>query len=476
MATTLESGDTNAHRPPARSFQAEATRWLQEVERGILGDDPGTGKSRPAIEAAHEPVAIFGPSALEGNWADEVALWRPDLAYQYIPYTQLCRRVADTKGRMSKAIGVPKAELKGPWRTVIADEAHYLKGRGTNWVEAFEKLDYDNLYMLTGTPVPNWAHEIYMLVKLIRPAGVDINSFWRWAERWFNIWEHSWQKGGKGPKTKNVGTLKACTPLCRNLPLGDVCAHWVEFIVGNGLDVHMLRRTREEVLPELPPLIEQTIECPMVPAQRRAYEELKKNYLTWVDGVGEISAWSDGSKYAKLHQVTTGLETLAEGGKGSGKLDMLAELLADRGASPTLVGVQYRDTAAAVVALCGRMKRSVGVIQGGMKQSDLDDLKRTFQKGRLPVLVGTLEKLAEGHNLHRADTAIQVERSWKTYKNDQFKRRIHRMGQERTCHHITLITPNSVDDDVTDTLLSKTEQQVKTMRAQEFARLLREAG
>lgn len=438
-----------------RPFQAEGIAWLDSIERGILGDDPGLGKTGQALLAATEPVLIIGPAALRGTWEDEIALWRPDLVHEFISYSSVCARKPNKKGHMTVVNSFPRADLLGfRWGTVICDEAHYLKGRNTKWTKAIATLKYDRLFLLTGTPVPNWSYEIYMLLRLMYPGDRRFSSFWRWAEHWFAVWEPA--HGGR-----KIGRLK------RQFT-------WADFIEANTLDERMLRRSRDDVLTDLPPMTPQEIQCPMTSKQRKAYDELKASYLTWVDGHGEAIAWSAGQLHSHLSQITTGLDTLTDGeAKGSGKLDRLAEDMAERRHSPTVIACQYKATARAVGRVLDKMKIPHGVITGGVAQGTVDATRRAFQAGELQALVGTNDKMSEGMTFTAADTLIHVERSWRPSRNDQMIRRIHRMGQTRPCNYITYITPESIDDAMTKTLADKTDEQLGLMSAHAFAQLLR---
>lgn len=438
-----------------RPFQAEGIAWLDSIERGILGDDPGLGKTGQALLAATEPVLVIGPAALKGTWEDEVALWRPDLVWEFVSYSSVCARKPNAKGHMTVVDSFPRPEYMGfRWGTVICDEAHYLKGRNTKWTQAIATLKYDRLFLLTGTPVPNWSYEIYMLLRLMYPGDRRFSSFWRWAEHWFAVWEPKW--GGR-----KIGRLKAEYT-------------WADFIEANTLDERMLRRSRDDVLTDLPPMTPQTIECPMVPKQRKAYAELKDTYLTWVDGHGEAIAWSAGQLHSHLSQITTGLDTMTDGAAtGSGKLDRLAEDMAERRHSPTVIACHYKATARAVARLLDRMGLAYGMITGDVTQANVDISRRAFQDGGLSVLVGTNDKMSEGMTFTAADTLIHVERSWRPSRNDQMIRRIHRMGQTRPCHYITYVTPDSIDDAMTATLAEKSDEQMGMLTAHAFARLLK---
>ena len=53
-----------------------------------------------------------------------------------------------------------RKEWRGHWDAVIIDEAHYIKGRDTSWTWAVKQLgrNCDQIVLMTGTPIPNWAH------------------------------------------------------------------------------------------------------------------------------------------------------------------------------------------------------------------------------------------------------------------------------------------------------------------------------
>ena len=284
------------------------------------------------------------------------------------------------------------------------------------------------------------------------PNQYPWNSKWRWIETWFDTWKPEW--GGT-----EIAGLKG---LLQTSSEKKQRKAWQKFFVGNDLDKLMLRRERDAVLKDLPPLTEQIISIPMVPAQRKLYNDLKKQYLAWVEENGvEISALSAGGLHTKLAKVQTGIVSVDPTVERfeSNKLDALKELLDEREGQPTLVVCNFRNTAAAIGRLCESTLRRYDTIMGGLAQSKRDAAKNAFQAGKLDVLVGTLDSISEGLTLTRADCVVFVERSWKNYKNEQAKRRIHRIGQHRPVSAIYLVTENALDDRITKVLAAKTNQQ-----------------
>lgn len=431
--------------------QQTGIEWLRRTPRALLADDPGLGKTAQGLLAAEEPVLIVAPAMLHGTWADEIAKWRPDLDYTWVSYSSLCRR----EGR--RVLPVPREQYDREWGTIIFDEAQALKNRRAKQTKAALALRARRMYLVTGTPVPNWAEELYMPLRLLHDRDDRrFTSYWRWLETWFATWKPPW--GG----TQVLGLRGGRS--------------WQEFAAENDLDRLMLRRLREDVLKDLPPLTETTVTVEMGTEQRAAYDGLVADYCAWVDETGEeVMAFSDGGRYVKLAKATTGLATLVDDPeleKGSCKLDALRELLEERDGSPVVVFTHFRSTALAAIRAGEAAGRRCGLIMGGIPQTTRDALIRQFQAEELDLLVGTLGSLSEGVTLTRADTCIFVERSWRPTQIEQAMRRLHRIGQNRPVTVIHLTTENSLDQRIAALLKAKNAQQLAVLTAAEFAGLL----
>jgi SNF2 family DNA or RNA helicase len=426
--------------------QREGIKFLRTNKRGLLADEPGLGKSRVALEAAVEPVLIVGPAmVLDGGvWDDEITKWRPNLDAVQVPYSRLMVR----NGRQITSQLSP--ELTQQWGTVIFDEAHYLKGRNTKWTLAAKQIRAERTYLLTGTPLPNWAHEAFTLLQLLYPdearPGKWLGSYWRWVEDWFDIGEQ-YGKGGVVVSSHVVGELRKDRT-------------WESFIDENWKD-RMLLRLREDCL-DLPPLTLQTIQVDMVSAQKKAYRELKKDFVTWLESGEEIAAWSTAAQLVKLAMCATGLEVIAPNTSGSGKLDALQALLADR-PYPTLVVAHFRKS----VEACAERAKAAGqkavIVHGGTSKKMRAESVRAFQAGKVPVLCATIDTISEGLTLNAADQVIKVERSWRPSRNEQVIRRIHRIGQDKPVTSIDLVTRDSVDERVLKVLAGKSDQQARAL-------------
>lgn len=440
-------------------YQDDGIAFLSAHDRAMLGDEAGLGKSRQLLMAAEGPTLVVAPAMIldSGVWDGEAAKWRPDLDVTQVPYTSVCTREKTPSGG-SKPIPVPKPEYMRDWGTVILDESHYSKGRDTTWTVALKKVcaRADRVYLATGTPIPNWAHELFVPLQLMHPGkakpGGEYGSYWRWVKNWFRVEPNQWNP--------------------RSMDIGDLLPHrtWDEFHHHN-LGDRFLRRMRDDVLKDLPPLqgpVEWEVK--MTREQRRVYNDLKREFIASTDN-GEIVAWSKSGLAVKLARVATGLEALDPALSGSGKLDVLKSILQDR-SQPTLVVTHFRGSAAACVRVGEELGLRTVSIDGSSPRSARRAAVDDFQSGRADLFVGTIETVAEGLTLTRADCVIRVERSWKPSKNEQVIRRIHRIGQTRPVTAIDLVSERTLESHQLEVLAAKTDQQVKALSPSQFARML----
>lgn len=461
---------------PLLEHQAKAIDWIHTVNRGLLGDPPGLGKTRVAIEAFDGgKVLVVAPALVigGGTWDDELAKWakHPE-GFQVVPYSMLNARNGN-----SVNFGTSRApryrlrdEVKGKYDAVIVDEAHYTKGRKTSWTWAVQDIAKrsDSLLEMTGTPVPNWAHEMFTILRAISPEkakpGGGLGSYWRWIEDWFHV------SGSPFSETaKVIGGLKACSRACKEFPATDPCEHYLQFMDANIGD-RFLRRRREDCL-DLPEVSYQEVQVPMSADQKRIYNSMKRDYLAEIGG-DEVVAWTEGAKNVRLDLISTSPWLLnPQGPARGGKLEMLRFDLEGR-SQPTVVFAHYRASVDAAAQVARDLGLRAGVVHGGYSKQQQGETVRAFKRGELDVLCGSLETMAEGLQLTAADMLIFLEVSFKPSRNEQARYRVDRMGQERPVTIRDYITPKTVDENKRKLLATKTDQQVRLMSARDFAQLI----
>lgn len=434
-----------------KDHQVKGVQWLRDRPRALLADEPGLGKTAQLLGAAIEPVLVVAPAMVleSGTWNDEIEKWAPGIDATQVSYTSVCQR--GKKGQVARdSNGFPRVPLKpeysGKWGSVILDEAHYVKGRKTSWSVALQDLDTDQIHLATGTPIPNWAQEAFMLLRLLWPdearAGHEYGSYWRWCQKWFEVEQNFFG-------AREVGGLNDRW-------------RWEDFREQNWGD-RMLQRFRDECL-DLPPLTRQEWRVKMKPEQARVYRDLKKDLVAWLDSGNEISVWSEPALLVKLAKCATGLESLSPGERSSGKMDALRTILTDR-PRPTLVVAHFQSSVEACAAAAHELGLRSATVHGGIPSAERSSAIRAFQAGEIDVLAASLNTISEGMTLHQggADQIVFVERSWTPSRNEQALRRLHRMGVSSSVHAIDLVTKSSVDERVIRMLAEKTDEQAAAL-------------
>lgn len=401
-----------------------------------------------------------------GTWDDEIAKWTPGIDATQVSYSS---SYVGAGGKVKRdqngfALTELKPQFRRHWGTVILDESHYLKGRKTSWTNALKKIDAGRIYLATGTPIPNWAHEAFTTLQFLWPdeakPGETFGSYWRWVNDWFEVSDSFYN-----PMAKEIGSLREDRT-------------WDGFNASNWRN-RMILRLREQCL-DLPELTNQRWNVRMSGEQKKAYTALKRDYVALLESGTIVDAWSEPAKLVKLLQLATGLECFDPGRldnpqvKPSGKFGALASILEDRPRQTLVVG-HFRSTVQAAARVAGRLGKRVSVVHGGVPSTHRTTAIRNFQQGHTDVMVATIATVREGMTLHQAgcDQIVRMERSFTPSNNEQVMRRIHRIGQEHPVTCIDLVTDGTYDEKVLGLLSSKTDEQMRALGTRELIQLLK---
>lgn len=410
-------------------YQQEGVEFLRSRTHAYLGDDMGLGKSVQLIRASQGKTLVVAPAMLidSGNWQNEIDRWADDPSrFTLTAYTRLPGR---NGSRMSNQ---PRPEFDQDWDTVVFDEAHYLKNRNAIRTQVAKRITRraKRVYLASGTPIPNWAHELFVPFQMLHPdedrAGMTYGSYWNWVEKWFRVSNSPFSRGAL-----EIGKLIGCTRECSKRPVDDPCDHYLRFARENFRGT-MIRRLRDEVLDDLPDLHHQRVPVAMTTKQWKAYRDIREECIAGAAG-SELVAWSAASQHTYLDQITTSLGMLSEDPlRDSGKFERLAMDLENR-THPTVVVGHFKATVDGVAQVAQKLGKTCGVIHGMTPKATREQVVRDFQAGKIDVLAGTYDTISEGLTLTAADLMILVEISYKAARNQQVIRRIHRIGQERKC-------------------------------------------
>jgi SNF2 family DNA or RNA helicase len=441
------------HPDELRPYQRSAIAWLAERPHSILADEMGTGKTLQALSVIVEYIEVNGvedddsrvlivcPNAVRGTWADEIDHWLSpagDAVTIIDGKTPAKRRQQLDAGSRFVIVNWEKIRLmpelaKVKWLAVIADEAHRAKNRKAKQTKALWKLRAPVQLALTGTPIMSSPDELWSILRWLRPK--EYTGFWPFHYSYVDEYPGAYKPIVVG--VKNADQLR--------FELAD----------------KLVRRTKKDVLPDLPDKVIQRVPVPLHPAQRKLYREAEKALFLDIAKAleaGEADAESlegasperlqylipnGAARVTRLRQIVS-TPALLGGEDVSAKFDAAVEIVRDNPGKPFVIFTWFADSARILAERLRKGKPSLRVdtIAG---DDDADPVKDAFQAGDLDVVVATIAKGGTGLTLTAADTAIFIERDWTPAMNVQAEDRLHRIGQENRVTILVLESPDTID-------------------------------
>jgi SNF2 family DNA or RNA helicase len=404
--------DTSTIKATLRQYQSFGGKFALTQGRVIIGDEMGLGKTLQAISAiAHrkslgaERFLVVCPASVITNWMREVGT-RCEL-----PIIKI--HGEDHKGNLqswveAKGIGITTFDTLKSFEisdeeianlgvdTVIVDEAHYIKNISTGRTRTIAKwLERSpNVIFLTGTPLENNVDEFIALTRLLDPkVGNELSRVALAA----------------GPESFK----RAVAPI-------------------------YLRRNTEEVLKELPELIE------------------VEDFCTWegVDQQKYLDAVAAGNFMAMRRAAFVALP-----GKQPSKLERLLELVEEsfESGQKVIIFSYFRSVIEQITLALG--ERAIGPITGSVSSTQRQNIVDRFTSSEKPLaLVGQIQAAGTGLNIQAASVVILCEPQIKPSLEVQAIARAHRMGQVRKVQVHRLVLPESVDEQMMSLLAFKQRQ------------------
>lgn len=425
-----------------RDYQKEGLSWLHFLNEfrlgGCLADDMGLGKTvqvlsllearrtrRLKAEETRRPSLVVVPKSLIFNWTNEAARFAPKL--KVVNYTGLERRghelsevdiILTTYGTLRQDI----VDLqKTQFDYVVLDEAQAIKNSDSQAAKACRLLTADHRLAMTGTPVENHLGELWSLFEFLNPGMLGASSAFQKLTSASN---------NEDDKIAALNTLsKALRPF-------------------------MLRRTKQQVLTELPGKTEQTLYCEMPPKQRKLYNELRDYYRVQLSSkIKEL-----GLKRSKIHVLEAllrlrqaachqGLIDSKRQNEDSAKLDAILEQLTQIAADghKALVFSQFTSLLAIVKKKLDKVGIRYEYLDG--KSNKRQDIVSRFQNDeKCPLFLISLKAGGHGLNLTAADYVFILDPWWNPAVEAQAVDRAHRIGQDRHVFAYRLICKDTVEE------------------------------
>ena len=270
-------------------------------------------------------------------------------------------------------------------------------------------------------------------------------------------------------------------------PLGEIVRRWNDYELMEGAEEEIYKKLRKLVLriPEevvgLKPLIPVTREVIMPPAARKAYLEVEKDFITFLDR-GVLTAANAGVATAKLRQIASGAvyykkieEELGPDGQQrykaqkqyqvlhTEKLDELVQLVTELRGLPALVAYQFDHER---IEIQKRLK--CPAIYGNTSETKTNELIEQWNAGKLTVLLGHPASISHGLNLQGTKAAIIFYTcGYNLDDHQQFIRRVWRQGQKEAVTAYYINTVDTLDDVVQGVLTLKDSNQKRLLKALE---------
>jgi len=422
-----------------RSYQRDALGWLAFLGElgfgGCLADDMGLGKTVQVL--AHllrrkqelgesRPTLVVTPRSLCFHWVQEAARFTPGLTV--LEYTggerqSKWKRLAEhdivvtTYGTLRQdAERLSKIQFD----TVVLDEAQAIKNPASQSAKAARLLRATRRLALSGTPVENHLGDLWSIFEFLNPGML-----------------------GSLGSLREVDTRSV-------LPLGDAQA--LERLA-RALRPFFLRRTKEQVLSDLPEKTEQTLLCALEGRQREEYDELREHFRRTLAGMepGEGVGVHVLTALLRLRQAAChpGLLDPARVGDSSAKLEALLGMLEDarEGGHKALVFSQFTSLLAIVRSNLDARGLSYEYLDGGTQ--DREACVRRFQEDPgCPFFLISLKAGGFGLNLTAADYVFLLDPWWNPAVETQAIDRAHRIGQTRRVMAYRIVARGTIEERV----------------------------
>jgi superfamily II DNA or RNA helicase len=431
-----------------RPYQREGLGWLEYLRQfdfgGILADDMGLGKTvqvlallqrRRARRQSKGPSLIVVPRSLVFNWLQEAAKFTPRL--RVLDYTGPARHalrdafekydlIVTTYGTMRSDI-VELSKLTFDY--AILDEAQAIKNSESQSAKAARLLQARHRLAMSGTPIENHLGELWSIFEFLNPGML----------------------GTAGVFKKHAGGAAGQDEQAR-------------YLLARALKPFILRRTKSQVVKDLPDKIEQTLHCDMEPAQRKMYEDLLAHYRTTL--LRKDADELRGSKIEVLEALLRLRQAACHPGlidptrldEASAKLDMLLPQVAevvDEG-HKVLIFSQFTSFLAIVKKRLDAEGLTYEYLDGRTRNRE-ERVNRFQTDPDCPIFLISLKAGGLGLNLTAAEYVYLLDPWWNPAVEAQAIDRSHRIGQVNNVFAYRLIAKDTVEQKILDLQQKKRE-------------------
>jgi SNF2 family DNA or RNA helicase len=462
----LEAGtlDLQLLTTPLYEYQLRGALFLACRGRAILGDDMGLGKTLMTLAAIEllarernlQRALVVAPASVKYQWDSEIRKFtrRPVQVIEGGPDDRRDQYAQSTFYRLVNYEQVVRdREAINAWKPdiIVLDEAQRIKNWESKTSREVKKLKSRYAIVLTGTPLENRLEELYSIVQFVDER--------RFGPAFQFLHDHRvLDENGKLKGYRNLDTIRE-----KLAPI-------------------FLRRTRAEVLTQLPQRTDNTVFVELAPEQRRLYEDqrvtlarlLQKNYLTDLDRKRILAC------LVHMRTICDSLFLFDRQTHLSPKLDEFAELVPELVGSPIteqpvveaptgdpaaprssesdhklVVFSQWETMIFEAAKVLDQLGIGYAVLHGGLSGKDRKEALERFQTDPTCKVFLSTDAGGTGLNLQIADTVVNLELPWNPAVLEQRIARVHRLGQRRPVRVVNLVARKTIEEKVLRTLEAK---------------------
>lgn len=434
-----------------RDYQRYALGWFAFLRDfrigGCLADDMGLGKTVQVLALLEElrstgrqkgPSLVVLPRSLVFNWMQEAERFTPEI--KTLNYTGPQRKALAEKISESDLVlttyGILRRDVlmlkEQSFHYVVLDEAQAIKNASSQAAKAARLLQARHRLALSGTPIENHLGELWSLFEFLNPGMLGRSSTFRKLVQ-------------QGPVLEDQG----------------------QELLARAVRPFILRRTKEQVIEDLPSKVEQTLFCEMEPRQQKLYDELRGHYRASLLKEIAEEGWDGGARHMKVLEALLRLRQAAchpglvddsRKAEPSAKLDVLIPQLLEvcEQGHRALVFSQFTS----LLAIVRQRLEGVGLeyeYLDGQTRDRKERVERFQDPKGPPVFLISLKAGGLGLNLTAADYVFILDPWWNPAAEAQAIDRAHRIGQTRRVHAYRLICRDSVEEKIVTLQAKKRE-------------------
>ena len=432
-ATAMEPTVPSGLKAELRDYQEVGYKWMVRLDHwgagACLADDMGLGKTVQTIafllfKADKGASLVVAPASVVMNWQRELQRFAPSLDIVILNEAGDRSHALESIGKFTVVLttyGLLAKEqelLSGiDWNVVCLDEAHTIKNRDTKMSGAAMSLRASSRIILTGTPVQNYLGELWNLFQFINPGLLgNYDSFAR----------------------KFIMPIEQLQDKDRQSQLKRI------------IQPFMLRRTKAEVVEELPDKTEIMRSVALTPAETVAYEtmrlaakkELENESMVNVNALAAIT---------RLREAACAMQLVKKGWKDEpSKVTALLELVQEiiSGNNGVLVFSQF--TGFLDIVSSALTETGIGhlYLKGATPMKKRQEMVLDFQHGKSQVFLISLKAGGLGLNLTGANYVIHLDPWWNPAIEQQATDRAYRIGQQQNVTVYHLIAQGTIEEKI----------------------------